>query len=413
MYSRLATRCHTALRQLSTTPATSTKEVVVAAAARTPIGSFSGSLADVPCTKLGATAIAGAVERAGLKPADVNEVIMGNVLSAGVGQAPARQAALGAGCDITTVCTTVNKVCASGMKAVMLGAQSVMLGAHDVVVAGGMESMSNVPYIMRSARGGSGFGHQMIEDTVLADGLTDAYDGIHMGVCAEHTAAELEITREQQDEYALGSYAKATAAADAGKLEAEIVPVEIEGRRGATIVSEDEEYKNLNVAKVPTLRTVFKKEGGTVTAANASKLNDGAAALVLMSADAAAKHGVTPLAKVVGMADAEGAPIDFSTAPTAAAEKALANAGLSVDDIALWEVNEAFSSVALANAKLLGIDQAKLNPNGGAVSLGHPIGASGARITGAMAHQLKPGEYGLATICNGGGGASAIILLKL
>ena len=397
----------------SSLPNAAFQDVVIASMARTPIGSFAGSLASVQATELGSTAIKGAIERAGISPQDVQEVIMGNVLSAGMGQAPARQAALGAGVDQSTCCTTVNKVCASGMKAVMLGAQSIMLGSHDVVVAGGMESMSNVPYIMRSARNGSGFGHQMIEDTVLADGLTDAYDKIHMGVCAEDTAEKLSITREEQDEYALQSYARSNAAADAGKLAAEIVSVEIKSRRGTTVVDEDEEYKNLNAAKVPSLRTVFKKEGGTVTAANASKLNDGAAALILMSADAAAAKGVTPLAKIVAFADHEGAPIEFAMAPVGAAQKALAKAGLEVADIHAWEVNEAFSTVALANQKMLNIDPEKLNVRGGAVSLGHPIGASGARITGTLAVQLEKGQFGLASICNGGGGASAIIIEKL
>lgn len=390
------------------------REVVIASMARTPIGCFTGALAKVPATSLGATAIKGAISRAGIAAEDVQEVIMGNVLSAGLGQAPARQAAIGAGCKPSTVCTTVNKVCASGMKAVTLGTQSIMLGDHDIVVAGGMESMSNVPYIMRSARSGSGYGHQMLEDTVLADGLTDAYDNIHMGVCAEDTAARLDIGREAQDEYALQSYARSREAADNGALDAEVVAVEIKDRRGnVTTITQDEEYQNLNAAKVPTLRTVFKKDGGTVTAANASKLNDGGCALVLMTREAADKHGVTPLARVVAYADFEGKPIEFPTAPAGAIEKVLSYANLTKDDIACWEINEAFSVVALANAKLLGLDIAKVNPRGGAVALGHPIGASGARITGTLAMQLQAGEFGCASICNGGGGATAIIIEKL
>mmetsp|Transcript_15779 Transcript_15779/g.22029 ORF Transcript_15779/g.22029 Transcript_15779/m.22029 type:complete len:416 (+) Transcript_15779:38-1285(+) len=387
-------------------------EVVIASAARTPIGSFSGSLSSIPCPKLGSIAIKGALERAGVDVENVDEVIMGNVISAGSGQAPARQAAIGAGCKPSTVCTTVNKVCASGMKAIMLGAQSIQLGHSDVVVAGGMESMSNIPYIMRSARTGSGYGHQMVEDLLLADGLTDAYDNIHMGVCAEDAAEKHHVSREDQDEYALASYARSAAAAEDGRLAKEIVPVEVKTRRETKIVDMDEEYKNLNAEKVPTLRAVFK-DGGTVTAANASKLNDGAAAVVLMSREEAEKEGVTPIARIVGFADAEGPPIEFPTAPAKAVEKVLKRTGLSKDDIALWEVNEAFAVVALANQKLVGIDAEKLNPNGGAVALGHPIGMSGARLTGSLAHQLKPGEFGCASICNGGGGASAIIIEKL
>jgi len=382
--------------------------------ARTPIGCFTGALAKLPATQLGSTAIKGAVSRAGLQAEDISEVIMGNVLSAGLGQAPARQAAKGAGMLDSTVCTTVNKVCASGMKAVTMGTQSIMLGDHDIVVTGGMESMSNVPYIMRSARGGSGYGHQMLEDTVLADGLTDAYDNIHMGVCAEDTAANYGIGREAQDEYALNSYARSNAAAESGALDAEVVPVEIKDRRGnVTTIAKDEEYQNLNAAKVPTLRTVFKKEGGTVTAANASKLNDGACALVLMSRAAADKHGVTPLARVIAYADFEGKPIEFPTAPAGAIEKVLKDANMTKDDIACWEINEAFSVVALANQQILGLDAEKVNPRGGAVALGHPIGASGARITGTLAMQLQPGEFGCASICNGGGGATAVIVEKL
>lgn len=339
---------------------------------------------------------------------------MGNVIGAGTGQAPARQAAKGAGCPDSTCCTTVNKVCASGMKAVMLGAQSIMLGNHDVVVAGGMESMSNVPYIVRSARGGSGYGHSAIEDLLLADGLTDAYDNIHMGMCAENSAEKLDISREAQDQFALRSYSRSAEAGKNGRLASEIVSVDIPNKRGgdSKVVSEDEEYKSLNASKVPTLRTVFKK-GGTVTAANASTLNDGAAALVLMSRDACEKHGCTPIARVIGFADGEGPPIDFPTAPAISVEKVLESTGVKKDEIDFWEFNEAFSVVALANQKILGLDGDKMNVHGGAVSLGHPIGMSGARITGSLALQMKKGELGCASICNGGGGASAIIVEKL
>lgn len=298
---------------------------------------------------------------------------MGNVISAGAGQAPARQAALRAGLLESTDCTTINKVCASGMKAIMLAAQNVMLG-QNVVVAGGMESMSNIPYIVRTARAGSGYGHQVLEDLLLADGLTDVYNSVHMGVCAENTAAKMGITREEQDNYALASYARSKAAIESGQLAKEIVPVAVESRKGEVTVQEDEEYRNLNAAKVPTLRTVFKKEGGTVTAANASKLNDGACAVVLMSEEAVKKYGVTPLARIVSFADAACAPIDFPIAPALAVPKALARAGLSAHDISAWEINEAFSVVALANIKQLNIDDSKVNQNGGAVSLGHPIG---------------------------------------
>jgi len=411
-----STRTRIATRSLSTSNvrASGLKDVVICSVARTPIGSFCGGLASVKATQLGSIAIEGAIGRASLLPSDVQEVIMGNVISAGGGQAPARQAAKGAGCLDSTCCTTVNKVCASGMKAVMLGAQSIQLGHHDIVVSGGMESMSNIPYIMKSARNGSGYGHQVVEDLLLLDGLTDAYDDIHMGVCAEDSAAKFDISREAQDVYALSSYAKSTASSENGTLAKEIVPVNVNLGRGKTkVVDTDEEYKNLKAEKVPTLKTVFKKEGGTVTAANASKLNDGAAALVLMSAEEAEKRGIKPLAKIVGFADAETKPIEFPIAPALAVEKVLAQCKLNVGDIDLWEFNEAFSVVPLANAKILGIDMDKMNVFGGAVALGHPIGMSGARITGTLAVQMKKGEIGVASICNEGGGASAIVIEKL
>lgn len=400
------------LRNLHTSNAL--KSVVIASVARTPIGSFCGGLSSMKSTQLGSVAITEAINRANITPSDVQEVIMGNVISAGTGQAPARQAAKGSKCLDSTCCTTVNKVCASGMKAVMLGAQSILLGDHDIVVAGGMESMSNIPYIMRSARSGSGYGHQVVEDLLLLDGLTDAYDDIHMGVCAEDSAEKYNIGREEQDEFALNSYSKSKASTESGLLAKEIVPVTVNLGRGRTkVIDKDEEYSNLKAEKVPTLKTVFKKEGGTVTAANASKLNDGAAALVLMSSEEAERRGIKPLARIVGFADAETKPIEFPIAPALATEKVLKKTNLKVADIDNWEVNEAFSVVALANAKILGIEMDKMNKLGGAVALGHPIGMSGARITGSLAVQMKPGELGLASICNGGGGASAIILEKL
>ncbi|XP_049679508.1 acetyl-CoA acetyltransferase, mitochondrial isoform X2 [Accipiter gentilis] len=355
-------------------------EVVIASAVRTPIGSFQGSLSSLPATKLGSIAIKGAIDRAGIPAEEVKEAYMGNVLQAGQGQAPARQAVLGAGLPICTPTTTVNKVCASGMKSIMMAAQSLMCGSQDVMVAGGMESMSNVPYTM--SRGSTPYGGVKLEDLIVKDGLTDAYNHIHMGNCAENTAKKFTISREEQDTYAIGSYTKSKTAWDSGILKNEIVPV-----------------------------TISKK--GTVTAANASTLNDGAAALVLMTTEAAKRLKVKPLARIVAFADAAVDPIDFPIAPAHAVPKILSATGLKKEDIAMWEINEAFSVVVLANIKMLGIDPHKVNINGGAVSLGHPIGMSGARIVVHMAHALKQGQYGLAGICNGGGGASAILIEKL
>lgn len=387
-------------------------EVVIASAVRTPVGSFLGSLSTVKGTKLGSTAIAGAVEKAGIAPDAVQEVYMGNVLQGFQGQAPTRQATLGAGLSLSTPCTTVNKVCASGMKAVMLAAQSLMCGHQEVMVAGGMESMSNVPYFLK--RGATPYGGVNLVDGIVFDGLTDAYNHCHMGNCAENTAKKFGITREEQDEYAIRSYTLSQAAAAAGIFDKEIVPVHVPQRRGAPlVVAADEEFKKANFEKFKTLKTVFQKEGGTVTAANASTLNDGAAAMVLMTADAAKAQGVTPLAKIVGFADAAIDPMDFPTAPAYAIPKMLERAGVKAEDVAMWEINEAFSVVVLANVKMLGCDPEKVNVNGGAVSIGHPIGMSGARITGHMVHNLKSGEFGVGGICNGGGGASAILIQKL
>ncbi|MEE6472827.1 hypothetical protein FKM82_009737 [Ascaphus truei] len=387
-------------------------EVVIVSAVRTPIGSFQGTLSSLPATKLGSIAIKAAVERAGISAEEVKEVYMGNVLQASEGQAPSRQAVLGAGLSISTPTTTINKVCASGMKAIMLAAQSLMCGHQQVMVAGGMESMSNVPYCM--SRGATPYGGMKLEDLIVKDALTDVYNKFHMGNCAENTAKKFNIAREEQDIYAIGSYTKSKAAWDSGLLANEIVPVIIsqKGRPDVT-VQEDEEYKRVDFSKFSKLKTVFQKDNGTVTAANASTLNDGAAALVLMTSDAANKLKVKPLARIIAFSDAAVDPIDFPIAPAYAIPKVLSDAGLKKEDIAMWEINEAFSVVALANIKMLEIDPSKVNINGGAVSLGHPVGMSGARIVGHLVHTLKKGQFGVAGICNGGGGASAILIEKL
>ncbi|OCT93225.1 hypothetical protein XELAEV_18016290mg [Xenopus laevis] len=387
-------------------------EVVIASAARTPIGSFQGTLSSLPATKLGSIAIKAAVERAGIPADEVKEVYMGNVLQAGQGQAPSRQATLGAGLAISTPTTTINKVCASGMKSVMLAAQSLMCGHQQVMVAGGMESMSNVPYCM--SRGATPYGGVKLEDIIVKDGLTDVYNKFHMGNCAENTAKKLSISREEQDGFAITSYTRSKAAWDSGLIANEIAPVTIAQKgKPDIIVQEDEEYKRVDFSKFPKLKTVFQKDNGTVTAANSSTLNDGAAALVLMTAEAANRLNVTPLARIVAFADAAVDPIDFPIAPAYAIPKLLSEAGLKKEDIAMWEINEAFSVVVLANIKMLDIDPARVNVNGGAVSLGHPIGMSGARIVGHMAHALRKGQFGIAGICNGGGGASAVLIEKL
>jgi len=390
-------------------------EVVIISAVRTPIGSFNGSLAAVSATQLGAAAIKGAVERAGIKPEDVQEVFMGNVISANLGQSPATQAAIYAGLPQNIPSTTVNKVCASAMKAVMLGAQSIMSGANDIVVAGGMESMSNVPYYLDKARNGYRLGNGQIIDGIIKDGLWDDYKDYHMGSAAELCAREYNITREEQDAYAIESYKRSAAASEGGKFKNEIVSVSIPQKKGdAIVVSEDEEYKNIKFDKVSTLRPAFEKDG-TVTAANASTLNDGASALILMSAKKAAEMGLKPIAKIKGFADAQQAPEWFTTSPAKAVPKALENAGLTKSDIDYYEINEAFSVVALANNKLLELDASKVNVNGGGVSLGHPLGNSGARIITTLINVLdqNSGKYGVASLCNGGGGASAIVIEKV
>lgn len=391
------------------------KEVYIASAVRTPIGSFGGKLAGFSATQLGTFAIKGALEKSGVSADQVQEVYMGNVLSANLGQAPARQAAIGAGIGTNVPCTTVNKVCSSGMKSVMLGAQSIMLGINDVVVAGGMESMSNVPYYIPKARFGYKYGHGQMVDGLMHDGLWEVYNEFPMGNCAENTAKEMNISREAQDEYAINSYKKVAASTEAGDFKDEIVPVEIPQRKGDPIVmDEDEEFRNVNFDKIPSLRPVFDKEG-TVTAANASTINDGASALVLVSKEKAEELGLTLLAKIKGFGDAAQEPLWFTTAPSLAIPKALAHAGVDQADVDFWEVNEAFAAVAIANQQKLGLDADKLNVFGGAVAVGHPLGTSGARIITTLINVLnkKGGKIGCAGICNGGGGASAIVIEKV
>jgi len=387
------------------------REVVIVSAARTPIGSFGGSLADVSATKLGAVAIQGALSKAGVKPEDVNEVIMGSVLQANLGQAPARQAAKFAGLPNEVACTTVNKVCASGMKAIMMAAQDIMLGDADIVVAGGMENMSQTPFYMEKARYGYRYGHGQLIDGIVKDGLTDVYHQTAMGVSADNTAKEHGITREEQDAFAMESYKRSSAAWAAGKFKDEVVPVTVQTRKGDVVVSEDEEYKNVNFEKLPALKAVFTKDG-TVTAANASTINDGAAALVLMSAEKAKALGLKPIARIVSYADAEQAPEWFTTTPAKALPRAVEKAGLKMSDLQYIELNEAFSVVGIANTRLMQLDPAKVNVNGGAVSLGHPLGCSGARIIVTLINVLKQNNarYGGAGICNGGGGASAMVI---
>lgn len=388
------------------------KEVYIVSAVRTPIGSFLGSLSSVPSPKLGATAIKGALEKINLDPKLVQEVYMGNVLQAGEGQAPARQAALFAGLSNETPSTTVNKVCASGMKAVMLAAQSIKAGDQEIIVAGGMENMSAVPHYY-NARNAVKLGDVKMQDGMLVDGLTDVYNKVHMGVCAEKCAAEYQFSREDQDQFAIQSYKRSAEAWAEGKFKDEIVPVEILQRKGEPIIfSEDEEYKNVNFDRISTLPTVFQKENGTVTAANASTLNDGASALVLMSKEKMEELGLKPLAKIVSYADAAHEPEWFTTAPAKALPIALKKANLDISEIDFFEFNEAFSVVGLANNKILGLDDSKVNVNGGAVSIGHPLGSSGSRIIVTLINVLKQNnaKYGAAAICNGGGGASAIVI---
>ncbi len=387
------------------------KEVYIVSAVRTAFGSFGGTLASVSATKLGAAAIKGALDKIKLDGKLVNEVIMGSVLQANLGQAPARQAAKFAGLPDHVNCTTVNKVCASGIKSIMLAAQSIMLGDNDVVVAGGMENMSSVPFYSDSTRWGAKYGNAQLIDGLAKDGLTDVYGDFPMGNCAELCAKEMNFSREAQDAFAIESYKKSAAAWSAGKFKDEVVEITVKTKKGDVLFSEDEEYKNVNFEKIPSLKPVFIKEG-TVTAANASTMNDGAAALVLMSKEKAEELGLKPLAKIIGFADAEQAPEWFTTSPSLAMPKAAQKAGLTIKDLDYFEFNEAFSVVGLANIKLLNLDASKVNVNGGAVSLGHPLGASGARIIVTLINVLKQngGKFGGAAICNGGGGASAMVI---
>lgn len=391
------------------------KEVYVISAVRTPIGSFGGSLSSLSAVELGATAFKGAIQKAGVDPKLIQEVFVGNVISAGLKQAPATQVAVGAGLGYNVPCTLINKVCASGMKAVMVGAQSIMLGHNDVVVAGGMESMSNIPYYLLKARTGYKFGNGELLDGLTYDGLTDVYNHCAMGVCADNTAKEMNISRQDQDNYAINSYKRSAAAWAAGKFKDEVIGVEITDRKGnKTVFAEDEEYKNVNFEKVPALKAVFTKEG-TVTAANASTLNDGASALVLMSKEKANELGLKPIAKILGFADAAHDPMWFTTAPSLAIPKAMKLAGVTPKDVSYYEINEAFSAVAIANNLKLELDPEKVNVNGGAVALGHPLGSSGSRITTTLINVLKQNKasIGVAGICNGGGGASAIVIENL
>ena len=387
------------------------KEVYIISAVRTPIGSFMGGLSTVSATALGSAAIKGALEKGNVKSELIEEVFMGNVLQAGVGQAPARQAALGAGLGQNVPCTTVNKVCASGMKAIMFGAQSIIAGDNHIVIAGGMENMSQVPHYL-DGRNGVKFGNIGMLDGITKDGLLDVYSNVPMGTCAELCAKEHNITREDQDNFAINSYTRSSEAWKAGKFTNEVIPVAVPQRKGdPIIISEDEEYKNVFLDKIPSLRPAFDKEG-TITAANASTLNDGASALILASKEAVEKYGLKPIAKIVSYADAAHAPEWFTTAPSLAIPKALDKAGLTTADVNYWELNEAFAVVGIANTKILGLDPAKVDVNGGAVSLGHPLGNSGSRIIVTLINVLKQngGKIGGAAICNGGGGASAMII---
>jgi len=391
------------------------QEVYIVSAVRTPIGSFGGSLASLSAVDLGAAAIKGALTKANVDAKEVNEVFMGNVVSANVGQAPARQAAIAAGIGFNVPCTTVNKVCSSGMKSVMFGAQSIMLGHADTIVAGGMESMSNIPYYIPKARYGYKYGNGELVDGLLKDGLWEVYNKFPMGNCADNTAKEMKITREMQDDYAIKSYQRVAKATEDGSFKEEIVPVEVPQRKGdPLVITEDEEFKNVRFEKIPSLRPVFSKEG-TVTAANASTINDGASALVLMSKEKADALGIKPIAKIRGFGDAAQDPLWFTTAPSLAIPIAMKRAGVSKEEVDFYEINEAFSAVAIANNMELDLDPEKVNVYGGAVALGHPLGASGARIMTTLYSVLNQqnGKIGVAGICNGGGGASAIVIEKM
>ncbi|KYQ91344.1 acetyl-CoA C-acetyltransferase [Tieghemostelium lacteum] len=389
--------------------------VVIVSAVRTAIGSMGGILSGVPGTKLSSITIKEALKKANIKPSQVDEVIIGNVIGSNVGQAPAKQCAKGAGIEDSAVCTTINKVCSSGMKSIMLGAQSIQLGHSDIVVVGGFESMSQVPYYVEKLRFGAKYGNTTLVDGLVRDGLADAYDGSAMGTCSDDTAKKHKLTRKEVDDFAILSYTRAVNAQKNGLFDDEIVPVSIPQKNAADIIiKEDEEPKKAKFDKIPTLKPVFTADG-TTTAANASKINDGASSLVLVKESVAKKLGLKPLARILGYADAEQAPIDFPTSPAKAIPKALKRAGIDIKDVDYFEINEAFASVPLANAKILNIDINKVNVNGGGVSLGHPIGSSGARIVTTLTHILQKdanAKYGVAGICNGGGGASAIVIEK-
>ena len=388
------------------------KEVVIVSAVRTPIGSFGGSLSSISATKLGSIAIQGAIKKAGIDKNIVDEVFMGNVLQANLGQAPARQAALFAGLSEKIPCTTINKVCSSGLKSIMLASQTIMCGDNDVVIAGGMENMSNVPHYFAKGRNGQKLGDMKLVDGMVKDGLTDVYGNVHMGLCAEKCASDNNISREEQDAFAIESYKRSAESWANGKFTNEVIPVEVPQRRGENIIiSEDEEYKNVKLDKIPNLRPVFDKDG-TITAANASTLNDGASALVIMSLEKANELAIKPLAKIISYADAAHEPEWFTTAPSKALPIAISKSGLTKDNIDFYELNEAFSVVGLANIKILDLNPKNVNVNGGAISLGHPLGNSGSRIIVSLINVLKQnnGRIGAAGICNGGGGASAMII---
>jgi acetyl-CoA C-acetyltransferase len=391
------------------------KQAYIVSAVRTPIGSFGGGLSALTATKLGGIAFKAALEKSGIDPKLVQEIFVGNVISSGLGQAPATQVSANAGLGFNIPCTLINKVCASGMKAVMVGAQSIMLGHNDVVLAGGMESMSNIPYYLMKARTGYKYGNGELIDGLQHDGLTDLYNYCAMGVCADNTAKEMNISRKDQDDYAIMSYKRSADSWSHGKFKEEIVPVELQDKKGNTILfAEDEEYKNVNFDKIPQLKPVFTKEG-TVTAANASTLNDGASALVLVSKEKADELGLKPIAKILGFADAAQDPMWFTTTPSLAIPKAMKQAGVDKNNVDYYEINEAFSAVAIANNIKLGLDPQKVNVNGGAVALGHPLGSSGSRIITTLINVLgqNNSSIGVAGICNGGGGASAIVIEKL
>jgi len=383
-------------------------------ASRTPIGNFNGSLSTLTAPELGVHAVQGVLSKYNIPKESIQEVYFGNVLQANVGQAPATQVVIKSGLSNSIIGTTINKVCASGAKTIMLGASSIMLGQNDVVLTGGMESMSNAPYYLPKARNGYRYGHGEVVDSIVKDGLFDVYENFLMGMCAEDCSTKFGITRDEQDKFSIDSYNKAIKAWKDGKFNNEVVKVTIKSNKGDTVVSEDEEYKNLKLDKVSTLKPAFKKDG-TVTAFNSSKINDGAAALVLMSGQKAKELGLKPLARILSFADAQQAPIEFTTTPSIAIPKALKLAGLSIDQIDLFEINEAFAVVGIANNRLLKLDPSKVNVNGGAVALGHPIGASGARIAVTLIHALQTygKKYGVLGICNGGGGASAIVFEKI